>query len=174
MTPLENALILFLCLLAGSLAGVWMYGKQRIGELQAAMKQSEALQRERLQLGAYERLLIFAERTRIPNMVQRLNQPNFSVQQLQQVMVQSLRDEFEHNITQQLYIRPELWDAISKLKEQNAYLINEIARKMPPGAPGTDLSKALLQLHSANQNATLNQTVTDAIHFEVKQLLQQL
>ncbi|HMW75898.1 MAG TPA: hypothetical protein PKD40_09585, partial [Saprospiraceae bacterium] len=57
-----------------------------------------------LKLQAYERLSLFCERISIPSLILRLNQPGMNTQALRYAMLISIQKEFEHNITQQMYI----------------------------------------------------------------------
>ncbi len=159
--------------MAGAMAAIWMYAKQKIDDLKQAVAQTQAVSKDQLQLTAYERLLLFTNRCSIGNLINRLNDPSLTAVQMQQLLTHSLREEFEHNITQQLYVKPAIWEAITKLKEQNIYLINEVARHLPEGATALDLNKSLLQITMQNDRATLNKTVAEAIAYEVQQQLNQ-
>ena len=122
-------------------------------------------------LGAYERLTLFAERSKIDNLVNRLYNSDYSARDMHQTFLQTLRDEYDHNITQQLYVHPTVWEAITRMKDQNAYIINQMAALMPPNASALDLNKKLLDFTLNNPEATLNKVVLEAIQFEAKKLI---
>ena len=157
-------------LLAGSLA--YLFWKQR-REAKMAMKEKDtpALNTKQLQLQAYERLILLTDRIAIPNLVNRVNQPGFNSRDMQGLLTQSIKQEFEHNITQQIYVSPEAWDAIRNFKEQNISIINQVASILPPEASGLDLNKSLLELLIQNPKASLQQVVSDALSFEAKKIL---
>src|SRR5689334_15625540 len=69
-----------------------------------------------LKLHAYERLVLLADRIALPNLISRVNQPGLSSREMQSLLTQTIRQEFEHNVTQQIYVTPEAWDAIRNLK----------------------------------------------------------
>jgi hypothetical protein len=83
----------------------------------------------------------------------------------------AIRQEFEHNITQQLYVSPEAWDALRNYKEQNLLIINQIANILPEHAAGIDLNKKLLEFIVENPKASLQNIVADALSFEAKKLM---
>jgi len=87
------------------------------------------------------------------------------------VLTQTIKQEFEHNITQQIYVSPEAWDAIRNFKEQNIHVINQVASFLPADASGMDLNKSLLELILHNPNVSLQNIVSDALSYEAKKLL---
>ena len=124
-----------------------------------------------LRLQAYERLLLLSDRIALPNLVSRFNQSGLSLKEMQVLFTQTIRQEFDHNITQQMYVSPEAWDAVRNLKEQNLLIVNQIASFMPADASGTDLCKALLELIMQNPKASLHSVEADALSYEAKKLL---
>lgn len=124
----------------------------------------------KLRLQAYERITLFAERAGLQNLVSRMSSFNQNAASLQTQMTESIRSEYEYNLSQQIYIGAEVWKAVTKLKEQNIYVINHIAATLPADAPGIELSKRILE-YCSNENAELNVFVIDALKKESKKLL---
>jgi hypothetical protein len=124
-----------------------------------------------LKLQAYERLILLADRISLPNLISRVNQPGLNVREMQNVLVQTIRQEFDHNITQQIYVSAEAWDAIRNLKEQNLLIINQVSSFLPESASGQDLNKALLEMVMQNPKASLHHIVSDALSYEAKKVL---
>lgn len=124
-----------------------------------------------VQLAAYERLTLFAERSKLNNLITRLYQPQYTARDMQQSIVATIKEEFEYNISQQLYVSPEVWDAITKLKEQNIYITNQIAAALPRNASALDLNKHLIDFAMHNPKATMNQVVLEALHYEAQKLI---
>ena len=56
-------------------------------------------------------------------------------------MLESIKQEFEYNSSQQIYVSPVAWQAVNNLKEQNMLIINQIAQTMPGDARGMILAK---------------------------------
>jgi hypothetical protein len=133
-------------------------------------KQPSSANNSLLPLQAYERLTLLADRITLKNLVTRMHSTNLTAAELQAGLVETIKNEYEHNITQQMYINPEVWKAITNLKEQNVYIINQLAATLPPHANAVDLSKIILE-YSANNNAELSAIVLDAIQYEVKKLI---
>jgi hypothetical protein len=101
-----------------------------------------------VRLQAYERLLLLLERIGVNNLVMRVYQENMSAQKLRDEMQRSIRNEFDHNLTQQLYVSEEAWDLISKAKEEMVKFINTETEKLEEDATALDLSKALFDRSS--------------------------
>ena len=97
---------------------------------QEALKQQQAIRAQqpkaqaanpemiRLQLQAYERMTILCERIGLTNLLGRLPVNQLSAPELQNLMVQSIKTEFEYNVSQQLDVSQEAWGAIKNQKEQ--------------------------------------------------------
>jgi hypothetical protein len=123
----------------------------------------------RLRLQAYERLTVFVDRIAIKNLVSRTSYEGLSVVDLQLALLGTIRTEFEYNVSQQIYVSVDLWKGITNLKDQNIYVINQVAAVLPSGAAGVELSKRLLEVISGN-NTDLSPLILDAIQHEAKKL----
>jgi hypothetical protein len=168
--------IIFALLLAGTLA--WLFIKQRRQMKEAEKKlaadqkpPADGLPSRQLQLQAYERLILLTDRIALPNLIQRANQPGLSAREMQSLLTLSIRQEFEHNITQQLYVSPEAWDAVRNYKDQNLLIVNQVGSFLPEGAGGNDLNRQLLDLLMQNPKASLQNVVSEALSYEAKKLL---
>jgi hypothetical protein len=163
--------VVFAVSLAGILAYVfWIQrkqAKQALSSGRSELPQGSAP----LKLQAYERLILLADRIALPNLINRCNQPGLGVREMQNLLVQTIRQEFDHNITQQIYVSPEAWDAIRNLKEQNLLIINQVSSYLPEHASGQDLNKSLLEMVMQNPKASLHHVVSDALSFEAKKVL---
>src|SRR5580704_5017993 len=167
--------IVFAVLLAAVLA--WLLIRQR-RQLKAAGKKAAghsadpaAIPSRQLQLQAYERLILLTDRIALPNLIQRVHQPGLSAREMQSLLTLSIRQEFEHNITQQIFVSPEAWDAIRNYKDQNTLIINQIASFLPEDATGNDLNRGLLDLLVQNPKASLQNIVSEALSYEAKKIL---
>ena len=120
---------------------------------------------------AYERLILLTDRIALPNLIQRVSQPDLNAREMQSLLIHSIRQEFEHNITQQIYVSAEAWDAVRNYKEQNLLIINQVASYLPPDAAGLDLNKHLLELLMQSPKASLQNIVSDALSYEAKKLM---
>lgn len=141
-------------------------------KMKEAIKERTGINNEtlKLKLQAYERLTIFAERAGLKNLAGRMQLTGESAAALHSAMITELKNEYEYNTSQQVYVSPEIWNAVTKLKDQNIYIINQLAAGLPPQANALDLSKHILQ-YSLSNNAELNLIVLDALQFEAKKLM---
>jgi hypothetical protein len=174
--------IIFAVLLAGILA--WQLIRQRRQLKAAEKKAADANQSapgrpagpgeipsRQLQLQAYERLILLTDRIALPNLIQRVHQSGLSAREMQSLLNLSIRQEFEHNITQQIYVSAEAWDAVRNYKDQNMLIVNQVGSFLPEDATGNDLNRQLLDLLVQNPKASLQNIVSEALSFEAKRLL---
>lgn len=98
-----------------------------------------------IRLQAYERLTLFLERISPDALVMRLNKENRTINQLQNEMLKTIRSEFDHNLSQQIYVSPQTWLMVKHARENTVKLINTTAQEFKPGEPAIKLSRALLQ-----------------------------
>ena len=80
-----------------------------------------------IRLQAYERMALFLERIAPESLVLRCYQPGMDLRLLQGVMTKNIRDEWEHNLSQQVYLSPELWARIREAKDEMVNLVNSSA-----------------------------------------------
>jgi hypothetical protein len=125
----------------------------------------------KLRLQAYERLTLLAERIALQSLISRTPNTGLSSRQMQGTLVDSIRHEYDYNISQQIYVSPEVWKAVNNLKEQNIYVVNQLAATLPSQATGLDLNKQILEFLINNPKASLHNIVLEAINFEAKKLM---
>lgn len=90
---------------------------------------------------------------------------------MQLLMLESIKQEFEYNSSQQIYVSPVAWQAVNKLKEQNMLVINQIAQTLPADAKGIDLGKRIMELIIAQDKEALHNIVLEALNFEARKLM---
>lgn len=124
-----------------------------------------------MQLQAYERLILLVDRIALPNLIARLGKQSMSARDMQHLLTQNIREEFEYNITQQIYVSSDAWTAVKNLKEQNMLIVNQLANALPPNATGLDLNKLLLQFLMNDKKGTLHEVVSEVLSYEAKRLI---
>lgn len=112
-----------------------------------------------VRLQAYERLVLLCERIDPEGLVMRTMRKGMTAAQLQGELVRAIRTEYEHNLSQQLYVSNGAWELVSKAKNDMTQLVNVAASKMKPEATGLELSKVILAMHSTIDESP----TTDAI-----------
>ena len=109
-----------------------------------------------IRLRAYERLALLLERTKPEHMLTELRQKepdaltSWTVGQVQQYLLQTIRAEFDHNQSQQVYVSDEVWDLIINARDQTASFIISIAGQLPSGASAQTYATALLTAYAGN------------------------
>lgn len=116
---------------------------QQNREREIVLKNKQMVTPVRLQ--AYERLTLFLERISPDNLVMRFSKDHLTVNQLQNQMLKTIRSEFDHNVSQQIYVSPRAWEVIKSARENTVKLINTTAQTMKPDEPAIKLSRALLE-----------------------------
>ncbi|MBX2924041.1 MAG: hypothetical protein KF746_17715 [Chitinophagaceae bacterium] len=124
-----------------------------------------------LQLQAYERLVILAERIALRNLVSRVQPGDMNAIAYQGLLTENIRQEYDYNLSQQLYVSGQAWQAVSSLKEQNIFILHQLMNTLPPGSSGLDLGKRVLDLLDADPKTSLHTVVLDALKFEAKKIM---
>jgi len=97
-----------------------------------------------LRLQAYERLILLMERIMPESLVMRANYPTKTCGQLQSELLQIIRAEFEHNLSQQIFVSVEAWSQVRKAKNYAIALINNASKDIEDSAPAIHLSRRIL------------------------------
>jgi hypothetical protein len=97
-----------------------------------------------VRMQAYERLVLLLERIEPAGLLVRTNQPGMNASQLQSALIQSIRSEFEHNLSQQVYVSTKAWEMVRNAREETIKRINTSAMKLTPEATSTDLASLIL------------------------------
>ena len=116
-----------------------------------------------LQLQAFERICLLLERISPQNLLVRLNGKVLNVSDFQQVLINEIREEFNHNLSQQVYMSDFAWNQVKNAVEQTIGTINEASIGLDPQANGIELSKNILK-----KVITTNQNICDTALFHIK------
>lgn len=139
--------------------------KQKLMDVK--MKNKELVMPVRLQ--AYERIVLFLERISPYSLIMRLHSSGMSVSQLQTVLVRAIRDEFEHNLSQQLYMSKNAWVQVKTAKDEMTKLINTAAMSLTPDDTATALSQRVFEI-VAQQNSLPTDKAIDFIKDEINDI----
>lgn len=102
-----------------------------------------------LTLQAYERTVLFLERINPSGMLVRLHVPGMSATEMQTLIITEIRAEYQHNISQQIYVSDRTWSVVKKIKEDTIGMINNAVKVLPENSSSIDLSRSVLT-HLAN------------------------
>ncbi|MEO8147632.1 MAG: hypothetical protein ABI723_08350 [Bacteroidia bacterium] len=122
-----------------------------------------------LRLQAYERIILFLERLQLNNLIMRVREDEMNVRQFQLALIQTVRAEMDHNLTQQIYLSSSTWNMIKTTREETVRIINFTADTLSPNAPATDLAKALFE-YIINNDFISTQHAIDAVKDEARQM----
>lgn len=98
-----------------------------------------------VRLQAYERMAMFLERMEPNQLILRLNDGSSTNSDLRMLLIASIRAEFEHNLSQQIYLSTDVWNRICNAKEETIRIINISSGKLAQDAPGIELVTAILE-----------------------------
>ncbi len=104
-----------------------------------------------LRIQAYERLVLLLERISPESLLLRVQTPQMTAAQLHQELLITIRAEFEHNLSQQIYVSQQAWVAVKLAKDSLVKTINESAGKIAAVAPATALSEEIIKEFMAQQ-----------------------
>jgi hypothetical protein len=127
----------------------WIVLRNMIRNDQDKRRQELILQNNKLitpiKLQAYERVVLFLERISLESLLVRVSSPEMSASQLHTAMLNAIRSEFEHNLSQQIYMSQQAWEVVRNARSNMIKIINSEVEKIPPDSSGMVLSKRLLE-----------------------------
>jgi hypothetical protein len=116
----------------------------QLKNIDAKIKNSELVLPIRFQ--AYERVCLFLERIAPHNLILSSNEPGMTAGHLQQQMLFTIREEFAHNMSQQVYMSDEAWKHVKDAMENIVSVINNSAQVVPADAKAIDLAKVIVEV----------------------------
>lgn len=124
-----------------------------------------------LRLQAFERLVILCERISLPNLISRVSRPDLTARDMQYMLIENIKQEFEYNASQQIYVSQAAWEAVRNLRDQTLLIINSIAKMLPADARANDLNKGLLEAILNEDNAALHTYTLSLLNEEAKKIM---
>lgn len=115
------------------------------------------------QIHAFERMVLFMERISFSSIIPRLNQPQLTAQEFQFLLTQEINNEFQHNLSQQLYIPNQTWTMICLAKDQMLQEIIQTAQSLPATANSKDLAVKLLSESALSKGKLSTSSVIEAL-----------
>jgi len=125
----------------------------------------------RLRLQAYERLVLFIERISPRQMIPRLYEPTMTVRDLQLAIINNIRNEFEYNLSQQIYVSRNVWETVKNVKEQELNMVNQVGKTLEPDAPARELHTKILDIVMRAEEELPVDVALHTINDEVRTLL---
>jgi hypothetical protein len=152
----------------------WVLLRNLIRNEQEKRRQEIVLQGSKtvmpIRLQAYERIVLFLERISMESLLLRVNAPDMKASQLHSALLTTIRSEFEHNLSQQIYMSPQAWEVVKNARSNTIKTINSEAEKMPADASAINLSRQLLErIMELDKEPT--KVAIDFIKSEIAQLI---
>lgn len=124
-----------------------------------------------LKIQAYERIVIFLERINPNSLVIRVNKNGMTSRQLHNELVAAVKTEFEHNLSQQIYVSHAAWELVKNAKEEVIQLINISSSKVSVDVNSSELAIMILNI-TANLNKKLpNEIALEYLKKEIAQTI---
>ena len=127
----------------------WVVLRSMLKNDQDRRRQELVLQNSRtvtpIKLQAYERIVLFLERISLESLLVRVSSSDMTAAQLHSALLTTIRSEFEHNLSQQIYMSQNAWEVVRNARSNMIKLINSEAEKLKPEATSLDLSRLLLE-----------------------------
>ncbi len=98
-----------------------------------------------IRLQAYERMSLFLERISPDQIIKRIQKNDMNVAELQYMLLNEIREEFNHNLSQQVYMSDEAWKIIKNAKEELIMVVNQSAKGLDPEAKSIELVKKIYE-----------------------------
>lgn len=123
-----------------------------------------------LRIKAYERLIVMMERFRTQGLVMRSNTGQMMAGQLQLEIMRNVREEFEHNISLQMYVSERVWSAVGLAKENTLEMVKVASTKVQPNSTAMLLSQEIFILEEKVGNPAIDLALK-ALNIEIKSQL---
>jgi len=99
-----------------------------------------------LRMQAYERAILYLERIDPNNVLMRVHKAGMSAKYLHSELLKAVRDEYTHNMAQQVYISEKGWAQLKKAKEETVQIFNTAQAKVHDNATGIELSAKIFEI----------------------------
>jgi len=162
-------IIRFLLLFSGAFFLLWYYLRETRKPVPSGVSNDDKKVILPLRLQAYERFVLFLERIQPSNLVMRINSGELTSLQLQSLLVRTIREEFEYNLSQQLYVSQHSWELIRNAKEETIAMINQASANVGEQAHSSDLVKGIFDIAVSKGKLPLDLALE-----EIKKELQKL
>ena len=120
-----------------------------------------------IRLRAYERLILVLERTTPATLILNVAKPGMTNMDLHTELLAGIRQEFSHNLSQQIYVSNEIWTCIRSAQESLLRLVNTCASKCNPANTANELAERIIQVYNASDQ-TPTEVAIDLLKKEVR------
>lgn len=139
----------------------------RLLELRMATNKETRL----LKLQAYERMALFLERIAPAAVISRVLDPDMVNHELQLAIIRNIRSEFEHNLSQQIYISSDAWNLVVSAKDELIKATGMIAQQVSPDTAAPQVARIILESIANSGQMLPTQTALEFLKHEARELL---
>ncbi len=118
---------------------------------------------------AYQRAVLLMERISPNSLVMRLHNPGLPAKMMQAELLKAIREEYDHNVAQQIFISPKAWEMVRNSKEETIKIINIAGGQMSDVSMALELSAKIFEI-----TAEVGQLPTEITIEFLKRELQEL
>jgi len=104
------------------------------------LRKSNLRQITPIRLQAYERSTLFLERIGMENLITRVSKPGMMAEQLHLTIITSIRSEYEHNLSQQIYMSSDAWEAVKIAREETLKIVHTARASTKPKGSAIELT----------------------------------
>lgn len=105
-------------------------------------------------LSAYERMALFLERIKPTGLARRVS-PHSTAKNYEAILIQTVQSEWEHNLSQQIYVNPDTWKLIYSAKNATQNFIRQCMADLGDDATAEQLQEYIIK-RSIQENAPSN------------------
>ena len=122
-----------------------------------------------IMLRGYERLTLLLERTTPEHLLLNCDLQNMTATDLQRQLLQTIRLEFDHNVSQQVYVSDEVWAAIVIAKEEMLRFVSQTREQLSADASALEYANVMIEAYNLN-GETPNQQALKMLKNEARRL----
>ena len=149
------ALVVFLTV--NALLKRYLENQHRVKLVELKDKQTKTTLPLRMQ--AYERLSLYCERISIPSLILRLRKEGMTAAELRVTLLLAIQQEYEHNITQQVYVSDQLWQILKIARDDAVNTISTVADTVEPNLDAKTLVAALFDFLNQREYTGLDKAL---------------
>jgi len=112
-----------------------------------------------IRLQAYERMTLFLERISPNNLIPRVKTGGLNSREFQHVLLNEIRTEFNHNVSQQIYMSHEAWELIKNAKEDLIVSINNSADELSDESSDLELSRKIFGVTMNSEHDAIGKAI---------------
>jgi hypothetical protein len=151
-------------LAAGALISVLIYLfntwiKHRERSWMFALKQDNNKALAPLRISAYERIIVMLERITPQAMVMRVSANSSNAAFLHIDLTKALREEFEHNISLQMYVSDECWNKVKRAREETGELYKVAFTRVKADSSAAEYAREILHLEATVGNSAIREAI---------------